>query len=214
MKTVLIFAVSALVSYFLGCLNGALLVSKSVFHEDIREKGSGNAGLTNFYRVYGVKGILPVIALDMFKMVAAVILCRYLFMNFFQKPILGAYWAGLWVILGHCFPCMFAFRGGKGILTASALLISLDWRIALVGVCAFVLGAVLTGYISVGSILATISFPLTTLWVFGGEVDFYAVLALSVVISATTLWSHRSNIKRLFAGNENKFHIHKKEERP
>lgn len=212
MTFVLTLIASAVFSYFFGCLNGAILMSKVFFHEDIRQKGSGNAGLTNFYRIYGVKGILPVIAIDMLKMVIAVLLGKLLFSSLLQQPILGAYWAGLWVILGHCYPCMFSFHGGKGILSAGALLIMLDWRIAAIGFGAFFLGALLTGYISVGSILAIISFPVTTFWVFQGEEKFWLIFALSLLAAASTLWSHRSNVQRLFAGKENKFHVHKKEE--
>lgn len=213
MKLILTFIAAAVFSYFLGCINGAILMSRSVFHEDIREKGSGNAGLTNFYRIYGVKGMLPVIGIDMLKMVIAVAISKVLFAHVLQMPLVGAYWAGLWVILGHCYPCMFAFRGGKGILTASALLIMLDWRIAVIGFAAFFLGVLLTGYVSIGSILAVVSFPATTVWVFHGSSNFAMILALSLLAAATTLWSHRSNIKRLISGNENKFHVHKEENR-
>lgn len=213
MKLILTFIAAAVFSYFLGCINGAILMSRSVFHEDIREKGSGNAGLTNFYRIYGVKGMLPVIGIDMLKMVIAVALSKVLFAHALQMPLVGAYWAGLWVILGHCYPCMFAFRGGKGILTASALLIMLDWRIAVIGFAAFFLGVLLTGYVSLGSILAIVSFPVTTVWVFLDSPNFAMILALSLLAAATTLWSHRSNIKRLISGNENKFHVHKEENR-
>lgn len=208
MKTVFVFLITALAAYLLGCVNGAIIMSKAVFHEDVRKKGSGNAGLTNFYRNYGAKGILPVIAMDMLKMVLAVVFARILF----EDKALGAFWAGFWAILGHCFPATYGFHGGKGILTAGALLIMLDWRIALLGFGLFFLASVLSGYISLGSLLASVSFPLTTAWVYGESQHFVYLLTLSILSAAVTVWSHRSNIRRLLHGEENKFHIHKQGE--
>ena len=126
MKTALILLISAAAAYLLGCINGAILTSRFFFREDVREKGSGNAGLTNFYRVYGVKGMALVIAIDMLKTVLGVLLGRYLLGTFLSMPVVGAYWAGLWVILGHSYPCMFKFHGGKGILCAAGGLIVID----------------------------------------------------------------------------------------
>ena len=208
----ILLAVFAVFGYLFGCVNGAILVSKTIFHEDVREKGSGNAGLTNFYRVYGVKGVLFVVAIDVLKTVVVVLAARYAFAHFGKNIALGMYWTGFFAILGHCFPCMFRFHGGKGILSAGTLLILLDWRIALVGFGLFFAGAILSGYISLGSILAIISFPLTTLWVYHGHPDFWFIMLLALLASAVTFWSHRGNVKRLISGKENKFHVHKKEE--
>ncbi len=208
MTTAIVLLVSAAAAYFLGCLNGAILISRAIFHEDIRQKGSGNAGLTNFYRIYGVKGVLAVIAIDMLKAAASVLIGRFLFDAFLQQPVLGSYWGGLWVILGHSYPCTFRFKGGKGILCAGMMLILLDWRIAVVGFGAFFAGATLSGYISLGSILAIISFPFTTWWAFHGEEMFPWILAIGLAAAASTFWSHRSNVIRLLKGKENKFHFH------
>lgn len=213
MKIALVLIISAVVAYFFGCINGAIVTSRFFFREDVREKGSGNAGLTNFYRVYGVKGVALVIAIDALKAILSILVGRFLFGTFLDLPIVGAYWAGLWVILGHSYPCVFKFRGGKGILCAGAMLIMLDWRIAVVGFGAFFLGAVLSGYVSLGSILAIISFPLTTWWVYHGEPFFGCVFVLGLLAAASTFFSHRSNIKRLLTGKENKFRFHKKEEK-
>jgi len=210
MTTAIVLLVSAAAAYFLGCINGAILISRAIFHEDVRQKGSGNAGLTNFYRNYGARGVLGVIAIDMLKAAAAVLIAKYLFSFALQQPVLGAYWGGLWVILGHSYPCTFQFKGGKGILCAGMMLILLDWRIAVVGFGAFFAGVLLSGYISLGSILAIISFPLTTWWVFHEEPLFPWILAIGLAAAASTFWSHRSNVKRLLTGSENKFHFHKK----
>ena len=208
MTTVIVLLAAAAAAYFLGCLNGAILISRAIFREDVRQKGSGNAGLTNFYRNYGAKGVLGVIAIDMLKAAASVLFGRFLFAYFLHQPVLGAYWGGLWVILGHSYPCTFGFKGGKGILCAGMMLILLDWRIAVVGFGAFFAGAILSGYISLGSILAIISFPITTFWVFRGEAMYPWIMAIALAAAASTFWSHRSNVKRLLKGKENKFHFH------
>ncbi len=211
-ELMILLTVFAVLGYLFGCANGAILISKTIFHEDVREKGSGNAGLTNFYRVYGVKGVLAVIAIDVLKTVVVVLAARYAFTHFGgRSSALGMYWTGFFAVLGHCFPCMFRFHGGKGILSAGTLLVLLDWRVALVGFALFFAGAILSGYISLGSILAIVSFPLTTLWVYHGHPDFLFIMLLALLTSAVTFWSHRSNVKRLLSGKENKFHVHKEE---
>ena len=209
-KFIIALAVSAVVAYFLGCINGAILISKAIFREDVREKGSGNAGLTNFYRNYGVKGVLFVIGIDAAKAALAVLAGKILVGTLAGDALLGAYWGGLWVILGHTYPCTFGFRGGKGILCAGVLLIMLDWRIAVIGFGAFFAGVIASGYISLGSILAIISFPITTYWVFHKEEHFVLIMIFCVLAAASAFWSHRSNLKRLLTGKENKFHFHKK----
>ena len=208
-KLIIALAVSAVVAYFLGCINGAILISKAIFREDVREKGSGNAGLTNFYRNYGVKGVLFVIGIDAAKAALAVLVGKLLLGYLAGDALVGAYWGGLWVILGHTYPCTFDFRGGKGILCAGVLLILLDWRIAVIGFGAFFAGVIASGYISLGSILAIISFPITTFWVFHKEEHFVPIMIFCVLAAASAFWSHRSNVKRLLTGKENKFHFHK-----
>ena len=128
----------AVVAYFCGCFNGAVIVSKYILHDDVRTHGSGNAGLTNFYRTFGGPLTFVVILCDVLKAVAAIS-----FSKLIAAPIivvgsetigfaLAEYWAGLFCLLGHMFPCMFHFKGGKGILSGGAIAIMIDWRIALV----------------------------------------------------------------------------------
>ena len=212
MTLAIVLIISAAAAYLLGCINGAILMSRAFFHEDIRQKGSGNAGLTNFYRTYGVRGAVLVIGIDMLKAALSVLLGRILFSRFLGLPIPGAYWGGLWVILGHIYPCTFRFRGGKGILCAGMMLILLDWRIAVSGFGAFFLGVLLSRYISLGSILAIISFPISTYFVYRGEDHFAYIFILCLLAAASTMWSHRSNVKRLLRGQENKFSFHGKKE--
>lgn len=212
MTTAFVLIITAVAAYFLGCLNGSILVSKLFFHEDIREKGSGNAGLTNFFRTYGAKCVGVMLAIDILKTVVAILLGKYAFVHFLQRPELGQYWASLFVILGHCFPCMFSFRGGKGVLCSGTMLVMLNWRIAVVGFGLFLLSVLLTRYVSLGSILAAVSFPFTTFWVFHNSADFTWIMAVGIFLTVFVIWSHRSNIRRLLTGKENKFSFHRKKE--
>ena len=117
-------------AYFLGCFNGAVIVSKYILRDDVRNHGSGNAGLTNFYRTFGGVLTFVVILTDVLKAVLAVLLGVWLLS--FIGPAFGKYWAGLFCLLGHMFPCMFHFKGGKGILSGGTIAIMIGWEVALV----------------------------------------------------------------------------------
>jgi glycerol-3-phosphate acyltransferase PlsY len=197
--------VIVLLSYFLGCFNGAVLISSFVIRDDIRGHGSGNAGLTNFYRTYGARYALGVILLDMGKTAVATLIGGYMFHCLYSDWTLGVLVAGFACIVGHVFPAYYEFKGGKGILAGSILVIMLDWRMALVAWCLFFLSVVLTRYVSLGSILAASSVAVTSLFIYDRPV--YIILA--VIVAALVVWSHRSNIVRLVKGNENKFKWHK-----
>ena len=196
--------VIVLLSYFLGCFNGAVLISTFIIKDDIRSHGSGNAGLTNFYRTYGVRYALPVILLDMGKTAVATLIGGYMFRCLYSDWTLGVLVAGLGCIIGHVFPAFYGFKGGKGILAGSILVIMLDWRMALVAWILFVAAVVLSRYISLGSICAASSVAVTSLFIY----DRPVYIILCVIIAALVVWSHRSNIVRLIRGNENKFKFH------
>ena len=197
--------VVVLLSYFLGCFNGAVLISSFVIRDDIRGHGSGNAGLTNFYRTYGARYALGVILLDMGKTAVATVIGGYMFHCLYEDWTLGVLVAGLSCIIGHIFPAFYEFKGGKGILAGSILVIMLDWRMALVAWCLFFLSVVLTRFVSLGSIMAAASVGVTAFFLYDRPV--YIILA--VITAALVIWSHRSNVVRLLKGNENKFKFHK-----
>ena len=196
--------VVVLLSYFLGCFNGAVLISSFVIRVDIRGHGSGNAGLTNFYRTYGARYALGVILLDMGKTAVATLIGGYMFLCLYEDWTLGVLVSGLSCIIGHIFPAFYEFKGGKGILAGSILVIMLDWRMALVAWGLFVLAVFFTRYISLGSISAASSVAVSALFLYDRPV--YIILA--VVTAALVVWSHRSNIVRLVKGNESKFKWH------
>ena len=207
---VLVYGGTALVSYLLGCFNGAVIVSKYILRDDVRNHGSGNAGLTNFHRTFGGGLTFVVILCDVLKAVLAVLLGSWLFGG---NPVLGKYFAALFCLLGHMFPCMFRFKGGKGILSGGAVALMIDWRVALVVWGGFLILAILTKYVSLGSLWAGASFPFAT-WIFhpGTAGPDPAIIALAFLLGGLVVWKHRGNIKRLLAGNESKFSLHHKKE--
>jgi len=206
----LVMAVSAVIAYFCGCFNGAVIVSKYILRDDVRGHGSGNAGLTNFYRTFGGKLTFVVIACDVVKAIAAILIGGWLFsMTDYAMPlwpVMAKYWAGLFCLLGHMFPCMFGFKGGKGILSGGTVALMLDWRIALLVWGGFIILVALTRYVSLGSVWAAGSFPFGTWLVFGDP----ALIVLGFLMGGLVVYMHRANIKRLLTGTENKFSLHKK----
>ncbi|MPM61853.1 Glycerol-3-phosphate acyltransferase [bioreactor metagenome] len=197
--------VAAVASYLLGCSNGAILVSKYILRDDIRKHGSGNAGLTNFYRTFGGALTLLVILSDVLKAVFAMLIGSALFASL-GDPMAGKYLAALCVVLGHMFPFMFRFKGGKGILSGGTVVIMMDWRIALIALGLFIVLAAATKWVSLGSVVAVVAFPIATWFVFYNPV----YTGFASVIAALVLWKHRGNIQRILNGTEAKFSIHRR----
>lgn len=203
---------TAVIAYFCGCFNGAVIVSKYILRDDVRTHGSGNAGLTNFYRTFGGPLTLVVILTDVFKAIVAIWVGMFLFRQMIANEVLvvalSKYWAGLFCLLGHMFPCMFHFKGGKGILSGGAIAIMIDWRIALVVWGGFLILAILTRYVSLGSCWAGASFPFATWFVYH---DVFLTV-FGACLGCLILYMHRGNIQRLLSGTENKFSLHHKTE--
>ena len=195
----------AIVSYFLGCFNGAVIVSKYILRDDVRTHGSGNAGLTNFYRTFGGPLTAVVILCDVLKAVIAVLIGAWIF-GMMGNALLGKYWAALFCLLGHMFPCMFHFKGGKGILSGGTIALMIDWRVALVVWGGFLILAVLTRYVSLGSLWAGASFPFISWYCYPDPL----IVVLAFACGGLVVWQHRANIKRLLNGTENKFSLHHK----
>ena len=196
------FAIIAVCAYLFGSLSFAIIVSKVTLGKDIRNYGSGNAGLTNAYRTMGAKKTLFVLLGDIAKGAAAVSVGWAL-----GGPV-GKLTAGIFVILGHMFPLYFGFKGGKGILSGGTIAIMIDWRVALVVWGGFLVLAALTRWVSLGSCWAGASFPFATWFVYHDTV----LLALSILIGGLILWKHRANMGRMLKGEESKLSFHKKKE--
>lgn len=209
--TVLMAVIIAVIAYFCGCFNGAVIVSKYILRDDVRNHGSGNAGLTNFHRTFGGPLTLVVILCDVLKAVVAVRAGIWVLGYFFpgEGPMVIAlvkYWAGLFCLLGHMFPCMFHFKGGKGILSGGTIAIMIDWRIALVVWGGFLILVILTKYVSLGSVWAGVSFPFATWFVYQDAM----LTVMGFILGGLVVYMHRANIHRLLTGTENKFSLHKK----
>ena len=203
--TLLASLVILLLGYFLGCLNGSVMVSHFIIKDDVRQHGSGNAGLTNFYRTYGAKYALGVILFDMGKTVIACLIGGAAFDYLAGDWMLGVLLGGLGCELGHMFPVFFGFKGGKCILSGGTLVWLLDWRVGLIAWGLFAALWLLTKYVSLGSVCAAASMPVTTFF-FCGQSILYTVLA--VLIAALVIWCHRENITRLLHHQERKFQWH------
>ncbi len=194
------FFIIAASAYLLGSLSFAIIICKLTLGKDIRSYGSGNAGLTNAYRTMGAGKTLLVLFGDIAKAAAALAIGGVL------AGMMGKLVAGIFVILGHVFPVYFGFRGGKGVLVGATMLVFLDWRIFLVAFALFVIAVALTRWVSLGSILGAISFPIT-MQIFYGDARLSVVAAL---MAAAVVFMHRSNIKRILSGTENRFSFHSK----
>lgn len=202
---------AAAIAYFCGCFNGAVIVSKYILRDDVRTHGSGNAGLTNFYRTFGGPLTFGVILTDVLKAIVALVVGGWLLVGHLPAGLPGPqeaysdYWAGLFCLLGHMFPCMFQFKGGKGILSGGTIVIMIDWRVALVAWGGFLILVLLTRYVSLGSVTATASMPVSVFFLLGHN---WLYTVLSAAIAALVIWCHRGNIQRLLSGTEKKFHWH------
>jgi len=202
-------AATAVISYFLGCMNGAVIISKYILRNDVRKHGSGNAGLTNFHRTFGGPLTLGVILTDVFKAVAAVLLGLLIFGQAgLGMEVVGKYWCGMFCLIGHIFPCMFRFKGGKGILSGGTVALMMDWRIALVVWGGFLLLTLITRWVSLGSIWACLSFIVASAIVF----QSVPVTILAAITGGLVAWKHRGNFIRIIRGEESKLTFRRKKD--
>lgn len=196
-------AVVLLVSYFLGCINGSVMTSHFVIHDDVRQHGSGNAGLTNFYRTFGAPGLAIVIGTDVLKTVIAVV-AGGLIMGTQGAASTGQVFAGFCVMLGHIYPVFYGFRGGKGVLCAETMLLIVNFPTGLVSLLIFVGIVWATRYVSLGSVCGSLIAPIGVLAACG---KLPALLSLFCVI--LLIVKHRSNIRRLIEHKESKLSFKK-----
>ena len=197
--------ICVLCAYLLGNLNGSVCIS-ALMHDDVRSHGSGNAGLTNFIRNYGTGRALLVILIDAGKAVVAC-LAGGLLLNPFGFWLEGVMAAGLAVLLGHTYPALLGFRGGKGILSGLFVALVADWRIALILLAVFAIVYFATRYVSLGSVLGAAAFSICfSLF----HADNLFVVISGILTGALVIFMHRGNIDRLIHGNERKTDLFKK----
>ncbi|MCM1114767.1 MAG: glycerol-3-phosphate 1-O-acyltransferase PlsY [Clostridium sp.] len=206
----------AIISYLLGSLNFGVILSNKLKNDDVRNHGSGNAGTTNMLRNYGKKIAVLTIIGDMLK-VAIAIGIAYLIIGrtpmllnengeitatlySIDTNMLIKSFAGFFCVLGHIFPCFFGFKGGKGVATAGGMVFIVDWRIALILLAVFIVVVAVTRYVSLGSIIMAVLYPVL-LFLFHKSL---VLSAIALVFTLVVVIAHRENVKKLIHHTENK----------
>lgn len=201
----------AIIAYLIGSVNFSIIISKKMAGFDVREKGSGNAGTTNMLRSVGKKAAAITLLCDILKgvvSIGAAIIIGNIVKDINKELLLQI--AGVAVILGHTFPIFFGFKGGKGVATSLGVILMSNWQIGLICLVFALVLMALTRMVSLGSCGAAILFPVLTLFIN----DNYTVLTdgkngnvyfiYSIILAIIVLYNHRSNIKRILSGTENK----------
>lgn len=199
--TLLASLVILLLGYFLGCLNGSVMVSHFIIKDDVRQHGSGNAGLTNFYRTYGAKYALGVILFDMGKTVIACLIGGAAFDYLAGDWMLGVLLGGLGCELGHMFPVFFGFKGGKGVSSTCGVMLMTFWWQALICYVITIALIAITKFVSLGSLALVVLFGILVTATNWGN---WLVIAWVWVIAGLCIYRHHANIGRLIHGTERK----------
>ena len=208
-----------IIPYLLGSLNFGVMISQRHYRDDVRTHGSGNAGATNMLRTFGWKAAVLTMAGDMLKAVLAVGL-GYLIvgvnaqitaengMTYRMVDQFGAAIAGLFVMLGHMFPIFFKFKGGKGVATSAMVILMISPITCLFCLLIFIIIVVGTRYVSLGSVMGLIFYPILLTAFSGGQNP--TACAMSVFMALAVVFMHRENLKRLRQGTERKISFKKK----
>lgn len=217
------FLAVAVISYLLGSLNFSIIFSKFFAREDIRKSGSGNAGATNMLRTYGKRFAVITMIGDILKVAVAIVITfailgapmKYLFSNpedyvEIERIMIYKELSGFFCVLGHIFPLFFKFKGGKGVAACTGMVIIVDWRIALILFVIFVIIIMVTKWISLGSIVIALLYPVL-IYVFYSN---WLLAVIALLFTLIVIIAHRQNIKRLINGTENKISFSNNKKRP
>lgn len=205
--TYITYTVVAIVAYLFGSISFGIIFSKLVLHDDIRNHGSGNTGMTNALRSYGKKAAIFIFIGDFLKGYLGAIAVQLILKNTLATAI-----ACIFILLGHMYPIFFGFRGGKGIATAAGIIMFTDPIILAILLTIFFIIVIFTKYISAGSVCVAILYPISTtiklkLANTSLTADDFAIIFMTIVVCAIVLFRHKDNIKRLCSGTENKFSV-------
>ena len=192
----------AVIAYVFGSVNGAIIISRFVYHKDIRKFGSGNAGLNNMLRVFGLTGGAMVLLIDVVKSILAVLIGGWLLSIVGAKET-GQLFAGFCLIMGHVFPMYYHFKGGKGALCGIVLMFVVDWRAGLCCLAVFLIVVALTRYMSLGSMTGAILSPVFMIAFSHEGLNCLMALLCGLLI----IVEHAENILRLIGGTESKFSL-------
>lgn len=211
------YIIIAIIAYLIGSVNFSIIISKKMAGFDVREKGSGNAGTTNMLRSVGKKAAAITLICDILKGVVSIglaILIGNIVKDINNELLVQI--AGIAVVIGHTFPIFFGFKGGKGVATSLGVLLLSNWQIGLICLVFAIILMALTRMVSLGSCAAAVLFPVLTLFIN----EHYTVLSegksgssyliYSIILAVIVLYNHRTNIKRILNGTENKLSFKKK----
>lgn len=201
------YIVISIIAYFIGSISFSVIFSRKFAGFDVRDKGSGNAGTTNVLRTVGKKVAALTLVCDILKGVIAILVAIIASKIWTDVNIdLLKYLAGFFAILGHTFPIFFEFRGGKGVATSLGVLITLNWKIGLICLIFALILIILTRMVSLGSIMSAILYPILMIFIEDIKIE---TLVISLLITLLVIFNHRTNIKRLKNGTENKLSFKK-----
>lgn len=206
------FVLVAIIAYLIGSINYSIIVSEVFMGTDIRKKGSGNAGSTNMLRNYGLKAALVTLLSDFMKTFVATLSAWAIFSIYYpEHTLVATALAGLFCAIGHCFPLFFGFKGGKGVAVGAIMILMTDYRCFIIALAVFVILVATTKYVSLGSVSAGISFPVSLALLIGfNTAGDYVRFTLACVLALMVAILHRLNIARLFKGTESKISFKKK----
>ena len=206
------YIIVVIISYLLGSISFSVIISKKLAGFDVREKGSGNAGATNMLRSVGVKGAVLTLVGDCLKGVIAILVAVIVgkIAKNADKALLVQL-AGIAVVLGHTFPIFFNFKGGKGVATALGVVLVTNWQIGLICLVFALVLMALSRMVSLGSVGACVLFPVLVLFIKSNYIvtEGSSYLIYSIILAVIVAFNHRSNIKRLLTGTENKISFKK-----
>lgn len=211
------YIIMAIIAYAIGSINFSVIISKKMAGFDVREKGSGNAGSTNVLRTVGKKAAALTLICDILKGVISVLIALVIgkIAGESANSAIVVEIAALAVVIGHTFPIFFGFRGGKGVATSLGVILIVNWKIGLICLVFALALMVLTRMVSLGSISAAVLFAVLTMFVrdsYIGGINFdFSFIIFGILLAALVIFNHRSNLKRIINGTENKLGAKKKE---
>lgn len=213
------YIIMAIIAYLIGSINFSIIISKKMAGFDVREKGSGNAGSTNVLRTVGVKAAVLTLICDILKGVVPILLGLLvgLIAGENANSAIIVEIAALAVVIGHTFPVFFRFKGGKGVATSLGVILVVNWKIGLICLIFALTLMAITRMVSLGSISAAVLFAILTLFIrdsYVGGVEFdFSFIIFGILLASLVIFNHRTNLKRIIAGTENRLSFKKKEEK-
>ena len=205
----------AIISYLIGSIMFSVIFTKKFAGFDVRTRGSGNAGSTNVLRTAGKKVAIITLICDILKGVVAVLI-GYIVGKLTKASVATCQMliltAGVMVVLGHTFPIFFKFKGGKGVATSLGVLLMINWRIGLICLVFALLIMAISRMVSLGSISAAILFPVLCIFINENyliKANHFGYILFGIILCLLVVFNHRSNLKRIFSGKENKLSFKK-----